>query len=54
MPLSVQHRYAVLLADRTGDVGTITTVATEVLAANPETTPLESKTRCATPARRAI
>ena len=41
MPLSVQHRYAVLLADRTGDVGTITTVATEVLAANPETTPLD-------------
>jgi hypothetical protein len=44
MPLSVQHRYAVLLADRTGDVGTITTVATEVLAANPETTPLDIET----------
>ena len=44
MPLSVQHRHAVLLADRTGDVGTITTVVTEVLAANPETTPLEIET----------
>ena len=39
MPLSLQHRHAVLLADRTRDVGTITTVVTEVLAANPEATP---------------
>src|SRR4029079_7754589 len=30
----------VLLADRTRDVRTITTVVTEVLAANPETTPV--------------
>ena len=44
MPLSVQHRHALLLADRTGDIGTITTVVTEVLAANPETTPLEIET----------
>jgi hypothetical protein len=44
MPLSVQHRHAVLLADRTGDVDTITTVVTEVLAASPETTPLEIET----------
>jgi hypothetical protein len=41
MPLSLQHRHAVLLADRTRDVRTITTVITEVLAANPETTPLD-------------
>ena len=41
MPLSVQHRHAVLLADRTHDAGVITTVVTEVLADNPETTPLE-------------
>jgi hypothetical protein len=41
MPLSLQHRHAVLLADRTGEVATITTVVTEVLAANPDTTPLE-------------
>ena len=44
MPLSRQHRYAVLLADRTRDVRTITTVVTEVLAANPETTPLDIET----------
>jgi hypothetical protein len=44
MPLSLQHRYAVLLADRTRDVRTITTVVTEVLAANPETTPLDIET----------
>jgi hypothetical protein len=44
MPLSVQHRHAVLLADRTRDVRTITTVVTEVLAANPETTPLDIET----------
>ena len=44
MPLSIQHRHAVLLADRTGDVGTIATVVTEVLAANPETTPLDIET----------
>ena len=42
MPLSLQHRYAVLLADR--DVRTITTVVAEVLAANPETTPLDIET----------
>ena len=44
MPLSLQHRHAVLLADRTRDVRTITTVVTEVLAANPETTPLDIET----------
>ena len=44
MPLSVQHRHAVLLADRTRDVHTVTTVVTEVLAANPETTPLDIET----------
>ena len=44
MPLSLQHRHAVLLADRTRDVPTITTVVTEVLAANPETTPLDIET----------
>jgi hypothetical protein len=41
MPLSIQHRHAVLLADRTHDAGVITTVVTEVLADNPETTLLE-------------
>ena len=41
MPLSVQHRHAVLLADRTHDVGVITTVVAEVLAENPETNLLE-------------
>jgi hypothetical protein len=44
MPLSLQHRHAALLADRTRDVRTITTVVTEVLAANPETTPLDIET----------
>ena len=44
MPLSLQLRHAVLLADRTRDVRTITTVVTEVLAANPETTPLDIET----------
>ena len=44
MPLSLQHRHAVLLADRTRDVRTMTTVVTEVLAANPETTPLDIET----------
>ena len=44
MPLSLQHRHAVLLADRTRDVRTVITVVTEVLAANPETTPLEIET----------
>ena len=44
MPLSLQHRHAVLLADRTRDVRTITTVVTEVLAANPEMTPLDIET----------
>ena len=37
MPLSDQHRHAVLLADRTHDVGVITTVVAEVMAANLET-----------------
>jgi hypothetical protein len=41
MPLSVQHRHALLLADRTHDVSVITTVVTEVLTANPETNLLE-------------
>ena len=44
MPLSLQHRRAVLLADRTRDVRTITTVVTEVLAANPETSLLDIET----------
>jgi hypothetical protein len=44
MPLSLQHRHAVLLADRTRGVRTITTVVTEVLAAKPETTPLDIET----------
>ena len=44
MPLSLQHRHAVLLADRTHDVPTITTVVTEVLAANHETSPLDIET----------
>jgi hypothetical protein len=44
MPLSLQHRHAVLLADRTRDVRTVTTVVTEVLAANAETTPLDIET----------
>ena len=41
MPLSDQHRHALLLADRTHDVGVITTVVAEVLAENPETNLLE-------------
>jgi hypothetical protein len=44
MPLSLQHRYAVLLADRTRDVRTVTTVVTEVLEADPDTTPLDIET----------
>ena len=44
MPLSLQHRYAVLLADRTGDVGTITTVVIEVLEVSHETTLLDIET----------
>ena len=44
MTLSLQHRHAVLLADRTRDVRTITTVVTEVLEANPETTPYDIET----------
>ena len=44
MPLSRQHRHAVLLAERTRDVRTITTVVTEVLAANPETSLLDIET----------
>ena len=44
MPLSLQHPHAVLLAERTRDVRTVTTVVTEVLAANPETTPLDIET----------
>ena len=44
MPLSRQHRHAVLLADRTRDVRTITTVVAELLAANPETGQLDIET----------
>ena len=44
MPLSLQHRHAVLLADRTRDISTINIVVTEVLAANPETSPLDIET----------
>jgi hypothetical protein len=44
MPLSLQHRHAVLLADRTRDVRTVTTVVTEVLEANPDTSPLDIET----------
>jgi hypothetical protein len=44
MPLSLQHRHAVLLADRTGDVRTITTVVTEVLEVAPETNLLDIET----------
>ena len=44
MPLSLQHRHAVLLAERTRDISTITTVVTEVLAANPETSLLDIET----------
>jgi hypothetical protein len=41
MPLSIQHRHAVLLADRTHEAGVVSTVVAEVLAANPETNLLE-------------
>src|SRR4029077_2729851 len=44
MPLSRQHRHAVLLAERTRDISIITTVVTEVLAANPETSLLDIET----------
>ena len=44
MPLSLQHRHAVLLADRTRDISTINIVVTEVLAANPETSLLDIET----------
>jgi hypothetical protein len=44
LPLSLQHRHALLLADRTRDVRTITAVVTEVLTANSETTPLDIET----------
>ena len=45
MPLSLQHRHAVLLAEPTRDISTITTVVTEeVLAANPETSLLVIET----------
>jgi len=44
MPLSLQHRHAVLLAERTRDISLITTVVTEVLAANPETSLLDIET----------
>ena len=44
MPLSVQYRHAVLLAERTRDIGTITAVVKEVLAANPETSLLDIET----------
>jgi len=38
MPLSIQHRHAVVFAGRTHDVGVITTVVSEVLVASPERT----------------
>jgi hypothetical protein len=41
MPLSDQHRHALLLADRTHDVGVVTTVVAAVLTANPDTNLLE-------------
>ena len=44
MPLSLQHRHAVLLAEPTRDISTITTVFTEVLAATPETSLLDIET----------
>ena len=44
MPLSRQHRHAVLLAERTRDISTIIAVVTEVLAANPETSLLDIET----------
>src|SRR6185436_4808337 len=44
MSLSRQHRHAVLLAERTCDISIITTVVTEVLAANPETSLLDIET----------
>ena len=44
MPLSLQHRHAVLLADRTHDVRTIATVVTEVLEVAPETNLLDIET----------
>ena len=53
MPLSLQHRHAVLLADRTRDISTITTVVTEVLAANPETGLLDIETALRAAARQA-
>jgi hypothetical protein len=37
MPLSIQHRHAVVFAGRTHDVGVITTVVSEVLVASPGT-----------------
>ena len=37
MPLSIQHRHAVVFAGRTRDVGVITTVVGEVLVARPGT-----------------
>jgi len=44
MTLSLQHRYAMLLAGRARDVRTVTTVVTEVLEANPDTSPLDIQT----------
>ena len=44
MPLSLQHRHALLLAERTRDISIITTVVTEVLAASPETSLLDIET----------
>ena len=44
MTLTLQHRHAILLADRTRNVRTITTVVTEVLEANPDTSPLDIET----------
>ena len=44
MPLSLQHRHAVLLAGRSRGVRTIITVIIDVPAANPETTALDIET----------
>ena len=44
MTLSLQHRYAMLLAGRARDVRTVTTVVTEVLEADADTTPLDIET----------
>ena len=41
MPLSPKHRHKLLMADRTRDVGWITAVIQDLLAANPEMTLIE-------------